>query len=733
MSPSMKQFISLFVLVALLLNSATVVLPQRPPIATFKVYTDLVLIDVSVTDKKGNPIRNLSKNSFHVFEDGKEQPIDVFRFEDVGALEAKLKQQLPTSTAAAPETPAPPVTTPAPPLKPTFAKTDESQYSNRRLIVMMFDLSSLDVQDAIFARKSAEEYLRKKLSPVDLVAVVVMAATLKVVQDFTNDQKLLLSAVNKIKLGQSSDLVAQGLTDTTAGDTTGTAENTNEDTSDSFAVDDTQFNIFNTDRKLLAIESVAKMLKDLPEKKSLIHFSSGLQTTGTENQSQMDATIDAANRANMSIYAVDSRGLIATPAGGDASKGGTGGTAMFSGGSQRSGMSSIASSQETLTTISEDTGGRAFLDTNDLGQVFDQVQSDTNSYYLVGYYPTNAKHDGRFRRIKVTVDGADVKLHFRPGYFAPKEFGQFTKDEREKQLEEAINADSPFSDLPFILGAYYFKTGDPKDPKNNQMFVPVSLRLPSSDIPFSAKKDHKEAEFDFVGQVRDPAKGEAMVTYVKDAIRIKLDDPTYARVAAGGTVQYDTGFYLRPGDYKMKFLIREDQTGKMGSYEQRLIVPDLSKEPLKMSSVILSSQLVPVEIGASVARRNDRDAFLQMQDEIRNPLIQEQKKIVPNVGQVFSSKQTLYTFFQVYGPAVDPATKKPHVDLALLFFKDGKKVFQSPEYEVGEFSKEVEGIVNCNFSVPLSQFTRGRYIAQLVVTDRIADTHVYRRMSFIVR
>ncbi|MGB7623261.1 MAG: VWA domain-containing protein [Terriglobia bacterium] len=725
----MHKFVTLILLFALVVNPASTVLPQVQSGAKFKVYSDLVLVDAVVTDKKGNPIRNLAKKDFHIFEDGVEQSIEVFRFEDVSQFEAERAKEPP------PPLPAPTAAPPAQPVQKTLAtqKAEEARYSNRRLIVMMFDLASLDIPDAIFARKSAEEFIHTRIAPADLMAVVVMSATLRVVQDFTNDQSLLLAALNKVKLGQSSELVAQGATDTTSGDITGTAENTNEDTSDAYSLDETQFNIFNTDRKLMAIESVAKMLKDLPEKKSLIHFSSGLQTTGIENQSQLEATISAANRSNMSIYAVDARGLIATPAGGDASHGGTGGTAMFSGASQRSGLSNIDAAQETLTTLSEDTGGRAFLDTNDLGQVFDQVQSDTNTYYLLGYYSNNTKHDGRFRKIKVTVDEPETKLRFRPGYFAPKEFGQFTKSEREHQLDEAINTDSPFTDLPFILGAYSFKAEDPQNPKNNQMFVPVSLRLPSSDVPFAAKKDRKEADFDFVGQVRDPAHGDAMVSYVRDVIHLKLDDATYSRIAAGGSIQYDTGFYLRPGHYKMKFLIREDQTGKMGSFEQALMVPDLSKQPLKMSSVILSSQLQAAEQQGSMVRKDAKDTLLQEQDKIPNPLIQDQKKIVPNVGHVFSAKQTLYVFFQVYQPGVDPEKKKPHVDLALLFFRNGKKVYETPEYEVAQFKGVSSDVVDCNFSVPLSQLSRGRYTLQLIVTDRIADTHTYQRLPFVIR
>lgn len=723
--------ILLVLLLALEWNATGTSLPQERSAAKFKISTDLVLVDVSVSDKKGSPIRGLSAKDFHVFEDGVEQSIQVFQFEDVSKVEAEMKKAPAAPTPLpAPVAPAAPVAAPAP---SSSIKTDAAEYSNRRLIVMMFDLTSLDVPDAIYARKSAEEYIRTKISPADLVAVVVMSSSLRVVQDFTDDPKQLLAALNRIKLGQSADLADMGQTDPTANDNTGTVENTNEDTSDSYVVDDTQFNIFNTDRKLVAIESIAKMLKDLPERKSLIHFSSGLQTTGIENEAQLRATVDAANRANMSIYAVDARGLIATPLGGDASHGGAGGSAMFSGASQRSGLDNIAAAQETLTTLSEDTGGRAFLDTNDLTGVFTQVQDDTQSYYIVGYYSSNAKHDGHFRKIKVMVDAPGAQLRFRQGYFAPKEFGQFTKDEREHQLQEVLNDDTPFTDLPFILAAYSFKASDPAKPNDNQMFVPVSLRLPSSDVPFIDKKKAKEAEFDFVGEVLDPAHNDTMISYIKDAIHVKLDETTYARVSAGGTIQYDTGFYLRPGAYKMKFIMREDQSGKMGSFEQNITVPDLTKQPLQMSSVVLSSQLAPADKDTGVVRRNDRDTLLQDQNRIPNPLVMEGKKIVPNVGHVFSPAQTLYTFFQVYNPAVDHATKKPHVDVAMLFFKSGKLIYQTPEYEVDKFNNTAPNTVDCNFSLPLTQLKAGRYTLQLVVSDHVAGNHAYKRLPFIVR
>lgn len=98
-----------------------------------------------------------------------------------------------------------------------------------------------------------------------------------------------------------------------------------------------------------------------------------------------------------------------------------------------------------------------------------------------------------------------------------------------------------------------------------------------------------------------------------------------------------------------------------------------------------------------------------------------------------SQAQTLYTFFQVHSPAIDRATKKPRINLALLFFQSGKLIYQTPEYKVEKFNTTSPNTVDCNFSLPLAQFKPGRYRLQLVVSDQVAGTHAYKRLPFIVR
>ncbi len=217
--------------------------------------------------------------------------------------------------------------------------------------------------------------------------------------------------------------------------------------------------IFNTDQKLAAIEQAAKMLASFPEKKALVYFSSGVSKTGIENQAQLEASINAAVKANLAIYPVDARGLMADPPGGNASKAASRGAGIFNGSAYNSQRAGINDSQETLFTLAEETGGKAFLDSNDIEAGITQAQEGMGSYYLLGYYSTNNAKDGKYRRITVKMNSkfAGVKLEHRPGYYADKVWGKLNSQDKDQQLKEALSAGDPDTDLPLALQVDYFR------------------------------------------------------------------------------------------------------------------------------------------------------------------------------------------------------------------------------------------------------------------------------------
>ena len=381
-------------------------LAQQPEVV-FRTTTNLVVLDVTARDRSGKEITGLTKNDFTILEDGKPQTISVFEFQK---LEARpLPPLAPALTARPPAAPAAPAA-PARPQAITAAAPGKVQYQDRRLMVMFFDFSSMPPADQLRAQKSALTFLESQMTSADMVSIMTFATKLEVKQDFTSDRDKLAEVIKAFKIGEASELAA---------DTDNTDEETGEDTGDAFLADESEFNIFNTDRKLAALESATKMLAALPEKKALVYFSSGIGKTGVENQSQIRSTINAAVRANVAFYPVDARGLVAMPPGGDASRASSRGSGIFTGGTQRQQQSRFQDQQETLVTLAADTGGKALLDTNDLGVGFVQAQKDIQSYYILGYYSSNEKLDGRYRRVQVKMaSNPQAKLDYRGGYFA---------------------------------------------------------------------------------------------------------------------------------------------------------------------------------------------------------------------------------------------------------------------------------------------------------------------------
>ncbi|MFN9460198.1 MAG: VWA domain-containing protein, partial [Acidobacteriota bacterium] len=370
----------------LLLLSVAALLAQSPTrdpgLASFSTSSNLVLVNLAAQGRG-----SLKRGDFRIFEDGKPQQIAVFEYQKLDS------------------TPVPPV--PIPPLAPLpapAAAPPAPAYKDRRLLVLFFDFSSLGIAEQVRSQQAAARFLATQMTAADLVAVYTFSNRLKKLVEFTADRAALLAAIQSFGAVDSLDLA---VADADAADP------------DSFSLDEAEFAIFNTDRKLAALEDLAKELRAIPEKKAVLYFSSGVSKTGVENQSQLDATTNAAVRAGLSFYPIDARGLMASAPAGDASAASPRGAGVFSGQTQRQRREKEMGSQETLFSLANDTGGRALLDSNDLSAGIRQAQKDLDSYYILGYYSTNDAKDGRFRKIR--VEGPPkMKLAYRPGYYAEK-------------------------------------------------------------------------------------------------------------------------------------------------------------------------------------------------------------------------------------------------------------------------------------------------------------------------
>ena len=677
-----------------ILLTACLMLAQEP---SFKVDTKLVVINVTVKDKSGNLITNLKKEDFQLLEDGVPQTISVFELQ-------RLNNELlaPVSFAqSAPRTleERASATTPAP--------AGPIRYQDRRLLALFFDLSSMQPGEQVRAQQAAIKFLQTQMTASDLVSIMVFGNRLKVLEDFTADRDRLLGALRKLSLGEASDLA----------DTAQTAADEGDD-SGSFVADETEFNIFNTDRKLTALEDAAKKLSIYPEKKALVYFSSGVGKTGVENQSQLKATVNAAVRANVSFYPIDSRGLVATAPAGDASTASPRGTGVFSGSKQASVRSGFNDSQETLYSLAADTGGKAMLDSNDLTLGIRQAQNGISSYYVIGYYSTNSADDGKFRRVQVRVASQpQAKLDYRSGYYASKVFAKFTASDKERQLEEALTLDDPVSELPLALEVDYFRVA------KDRYFVPISVKIPGSAVGLSKKGAKEATNLDFIGQVRD-ASGK-LVSGVRDEITVKLNEADAARIGQRH-LQYDAGLMLAPGVYSLRFLARENLTGKMGTFETKFTVPDLNSEKkLRISSVILSGQKEPISAAVGAAETNKKLLA-------EHPLVQDGQKVVPSITRVFRKDQSLYVYFEVYDPSLDPDRKAPNVTAEIELLQGARKAFESRPLRLNKLGTSRPGVTPFNFQIPLARLQAGQYVSQVNVIDELGRKFAFSRSSIVL-
>jgi len=679
---------------------------------TFTASANLVIIDASVRDRAGKVIPDLKKSDFTLFEDGKLQTISVFEFQRLegDTLLPPVPASKPVAETPATPAPAPKKTIPTAPTTATAAPV--IRYQDRRLVAMLFDYSTMQIPEQNRVQEAALKFIREQMKPADVVEIMYAGTgPIKIVQDFTTDKDRLEEVVKSFQIGAASELagVAGNGGDSTTGEDTGTA----------FNADETEFNIFNTDKQLATLESAAKMLAAFPEKKALLYFSSGISKSGFDNQASLEKAVNAAKRSNVNIYPIDARGLVASAPAGDASAAAPRGTSALTGTQMQSQRDKFNDSQETLSTLAVDTGGKLFVDDNYLALGMQKARDDISSYYIIGYYSTNIKMDGKYRRVEVKLNkDIQAKIDYRSGYFGEKEFQKFTSTDKEDQLAQALMLGDPLTDLSLTAELDYFRLA------RDRYFVPFSVKIPGSEIALAKSKGNAQTEFDFIGQVRD--EHDKMVAAVRDGIKIKLSEKTAAQLSSS-PIAYDTGFTLPPGKYKFKFLARENETGKMGTYETKFTIPDLAPNQagLKTSSVIWSNQRE--SLSDALASADNKKKLVES-----DPLVQEGQKLIPSITHVFRKDQNIYVYLEVYDPGVDTEQNKPSVAATLSFYRGKTKSFESQPVRLDAFALKRVQTLPIKLQAALSQLATGRYTCQVNIVDETGRKFGFARTEIVV-
>jgi VWFA-related protein len=688
--------ITLLIVFLIVVPSATgIVAHAQQPM--FRTATRLIVQSVTVNDKSGKPVPGLTATDFIVTEDGVPQEISFVEYQALATAPAGAITATADTGATAPIT----AGASAPPkvesVTSSTAIVDDPKYRDRRLLIFYFDLYQMPFFQQMRALENADRYITAHMTPSDLVAVMVFEGRgVRMRQDFTGDRVALRQVLNAMMV--AADEKDKGLP----------AE---FDPGGAFGEDDDTFNIFGTDRQLSALQTAVTDLGPLPELKTLIYFGGGLQMSGTDNLAQLRATVNAAVRSSVTINPIDTRGLEATAPMGNATQASRGGIGMFSGTIAQAQTTRAQRSQDTLYAIAKDTGGKALFDNNDLSLGIKAAAQAVTGYYMIGYYSTHADADGKYRRIKVSLaNDLAGDLSYRAGYYGDKPYAKFNDADRERQLAEALKLEDPITEIPMAAEVNFFQLS------RAEYFVPVSVRMPGSELAQAKSNGASQIEIDVIGEIKDSYG--ATIRNMRDKVKVSIPRSDADRVASR-LIQYEAGFTVLPGSYVIKLLARNTTTGRIGTFQTSFVVPNLEREHTRLptSSVVLTSQrIASTETLFTVKQKIDAN--------IANPLVFDGQRLVPSATRTFSAARPLFVFLEAYEHGA--VGMRPLVAY-VTFFRDGAKVLETTPERVSDGWDPKVNAVPIRLGVSIATMTPGPYDCQVTVLDPDGGTAAFWR------
>ena len=661
--------------------------PQQPPI-TFRVEVNYVEIDAIVTDAQGNPVRNLTKSDFQVFEEGTAQTIDTFSIVDIPLERADAPLFAPS------------------PIEPDV-RSNRREFDGRVYVLVLDDLNT-HFSRSPQVRAAARQFIERYLGANDVAAIVQTGGSKQGGQEFTSSRERLLRALDAFMGQKARSATLEKLDDYNRMRGTPGFQ-APRDTSESERA-------FKARRTLSALQSVADYLAGIRgRRKSVLFFSEGIDydvSNVIQNRYASDVlqqtqdAISAATRANVSFYAVDPRGL------GGLSSESMELTALPEDPSIISPTAlnqELRMAQDSLRSISSETGGFAAVNRNDFRETFTRIVEENSSYYVLGYYPKDTRRDGRFRRVEVKVTRPGLQVRARRGYTAPKgrpPSSKLANSDTSKELHAALESPVPISGVGITLFAAPLKGS------GNKASIALALEVDGSKLRFTEKDgvfaDDVEVAVvavDDRAEVRDGG---------RDLLNLRLRPQTHALVARNG-VRITRRLEVPPGRYQLRVGVRDAGSGSIGSVLYDLDVPDFSKPDLSMSGLLITSPTANQVLTANP----DADFKAVMPGP-------------PAALREFPQTDTLAIFTEVY----DNLAKTPHrVSIKSSVLADnGTAVFQAEDERVSEELKGGTGGYGHTIAIPLKGLAPGRYVLRVEARILLADgATAMREVEFRVR
>ena len=670
--------------------------PQTQPPVTFKVEVNYVEIDANVTDEQGNFVRTLTKDDFQVLEDGKPQPLTVFSMVDIPI--ERVDPPLFSRTAIPPD-----------------VTTNRKPFEGRVFVLVIDDLNTR-FNNSPRTRAAARQFVERYVGANDIVAVVNTSGYGKSMQDFTSNRQLALKAIDTAMGNKAESSTQAALKDYYMNrDMPGAASDANARFNEA-----QRYN--NARNSMRTLRNIADYMTGMRgRRKAVVFFSEGVNYNvtdpinnryATDVQSELRALVASATRANVNVYSVDPRGVTtgmedaieigAFPADGSISPVGL--------------MDEMRLEHDSLRAVADETGGFAVLNQNDFRNGFSRILEDNSSYYVLGYYPTNDRRDGRFRNVQVKVSKPGLRVRARRGYVAPTAGKKETKSDTpdtartSPELRDALDSPVPISGLTISAFATPFKG------VGKNVAIALSVEVDGSAIQF---KQGAKGTFDNdleVTMFAAAASDGKIKDGTRDVLSLALRPQTHDAVRQHG-FRIIRRMQVPPGKYQIRVGARESG-GRVGTVIYDLEAPDFSKPPIALS-------------GIAIASTSSSRMFTASPD----PGVNEFKDVLPSAptaSRDFPRGDTLAVFAEVY----DNVGKTPHrVSITAEVLSDaGTVVYTNNDERKSEELQGASGGYGYATKIPLSGFAPGRYVLRVTAKSLLGDGEpVSRDVEFRVQ
>ena len=666
-----------------------------------KISTNLIQVDVTVTDKKGNIIKDLKREDFEIFENGEKQDISNFSF--VSNQRTQNQTQSPTDKTIIP--------------KPTGElRADQI----RRTIALVVDDLSLSFESAYRVRRALKKFVDEQMQEGDLVAIIRTGAGIGALQQFTSDKRILYAAIERVKwnpLGKGNISAFTPLEPTPLelqrgqGDAGITDEQISEEKNRLRTAENQRTERFTTGT-LGALQYIVGGMKNLTGRKSVILFSDGFEMFSRDENDSLQATqvldflrqlIDAATRASVVFYTIDARGLVTTNLNAQDTLVDLSGESVQKAISNRN--TELFDTQQGLIFLARQTGGFPILNNNDLNSATGKILDD-QSYYLIGYQPDTDTFDATKRRfnkleIKVKREGANVR--YRSGFFNVNDeklaqTNPTIKKTPAQQITEALV--SPFAKNEISVRLNTLFGND-----INGSFVRSLLYVNAQDLKFTDEADgSKKASFDVLGA--SFGDNGQVIDQISKSYVMTVNADGYKQVMRDGFVYYFAFPMKKAGAYQLRVAIRDINSEKVGSASQFIEIPDIKKERINISGIVLENLTRQQWEAGSVTS-------IQNVDLTTNPMTDTSLRR-------FKRGTILRYGYEVYNSKLD-SSKQPNLTAQIRIFRDGQLLLEGKKTPIDVSGQtDLQRIKSVGAFSLGSEMPAGDYILQIVITDNLA-------------